>query len=164
MGRLNEDGSVADGSETILMRVNASGYGGDPVSLFAAYKPASDLLLVVDERRYMAGPLDGYVLFTTTDRDESYDILFDREMLRDAIAAYFDMKSTRRVEIAAKVSKHDPETRIQQKGVDERGIKYELDAPTNGQIAVLMAAHLTAQQRGAVKAIEMMDDFMAFTI
>lgn len=146
----------------IKMRVNVAGYGGEPVSVFGAFDPATDVLLILRSGEYETAPRDGFLRITTQSRDETHDAVFEADNLREAIVAFYELDSMRLLNLSDTMRRHDPRNRIQRMGVDEHGQKYQIDpSVTNGQIAILIASFYAKQQRAQASAEDFMDDLYA---
>lgn len=142
---------------TIKMRINAAGYKGEPASLFAAYDPESDILLVAREAKYEGDQREGFLKITNQTRDKFSDALFTEDDTRAAITAYFELDAMRLVTLAATVQRCNPESKIERDGMDEHGMKYRIHLDiSNAQVAVLFACLFAGRQR----AVGVTQDFM----
>lgn len=147
------------------MRVNIAGFAGKPVSLFAAYDPKTDMLLVAREGEYEGGQREGFLKVTNQSRDEFHDAIFTDDETNEAIRAYFDLESLRLITLGAQVQRANPSAKIERDGMDENGTKYRV-APDIGclQVAVLVAAYYAGKQRGISAMQDAMDEFKLLTI
>lgn len=92
---------------------------------------------------------------STDDRDE----LFTDVELRQAIEDYFAFSGRGLLVIEPAVARHDPRSKIEPDGLDERGRKYRI-APdmTNGQLAVIVACWFAMRQSGVASHLDAMVD------
>jgi hypothetical protein len=67
----------------IKMRVNIAGFAGSAISMFCAYDPATDVLLLARvANEYEAGPRDDFLKITNVSSDTAFDAgtaWFDRQ-------------------------------------------------------------------------------------
>lgn len=145
--------------QKVMMRVNCAGQQGQPVSLFAAYDPETDVLVVVRETKYETVVREGFLRVTTRDADPEHDMVFTEENYHDAIVAFFDLQAMSLIQFANGLAKLNPENKIERDGMDERGVKYRI-APDigNAQAAVLIACFAARRQRMVGLAEEFMDE------
>ncbi len=147
------------------MRINVAGYFGRPVSVFAAYAPATDILLVSREGEYEATERPGFLHITNQVRDEHHDAVFTEQDLKEAIGAYFELDALRLLTLGPKVQRLSPDSKIERMGVDERGMNYRIAPDINcAQVAVMVACLYASRQRGVDAAQDMADVFAAITI
>jgi len=150
----------------IKIRVNIAGFAGAAVSVFCAYDPATDVLLVArvaDE--YEGGPRDGFLKVTNMASDSAFDDLFDNENTKEAIEAYFALESMRLITLSDKVQRFNPAAKIERDGMDESGPKYRVAPDIGcGQVAVLVASYCAKQQRAHAAVSDAFEDFRAITI
>jgi len=150
---------------TVLMRINVAGYFGRPVSVFAAYAPSTDILLVSREGEYEVAERPGFLHVTNQFRDEHHDAVFSEQDLKAAIGAYFELNALRLLTLGAKVQRLSPDSKIERMGVDERGANYRIAPDINcAQVAVMVACLFASRQRGVNAAQDMADVFTAITI
>ena len=144
-------------AEKVMMRVNCAGQQGQPVSLFAAYDPETDVIVIARESKYEVVPRDGFLRVTMRDADPEHDMVFTENEYHDAIVAFFDLDAMNLVQFANGLAKLSPENKIERDGMDERGVKYRI-APDigNAQAAVLIACYAARRQRLVAQA----EDFM----
>lgn len=141
------------------------GYAGPPVTLFAAFDPATDVLAIVKQApEYESGPRDGFLKISSQERDAHHDALFLEENTRQAITAFFELDALKLISISEKAQRSNPLSKIERDGMDEKGIKYRI-APdiTNAQVAVLAASFYAGAQRGAAAAQDFMEDLRLMT-
>lgn len=146
--------------QAVKIRVNIAGYSGTPVSLFCAFDPATDVLLVGRAGEYEGSDRDGFLKVTNIGSDAAFDMLFEGDQTKEAIEAYFEMESMRMLNMGEAVQRFSPASQIERDGMDEAGPKYRV-APsiTSGQVAVLVACLTAHRQRGHVAASEAFKDF-----
>ena len=144
----------------IKIRVNVAGYSGTPVSLYCAFDPATDVLLVARAGDYEAGEREGFLKVTNIVSDAAFDSLFEGDQTKEAIEAYFEMDSMRMLTLGEAVQRFNPASQIERDGMDEAGPKYRV-APsiTSGQVAVLVACLTAHRQRGHASAAQAFKDF-----
>ena len=148
-----------------LMRINVAGYFGRPVSVFAAYSPATDILLVSRESEYEAIERAGFLHITNQFRDGHHDAVFTEQDLKEAIAAYFELDALRLLSLGPKVQRLSPDSKIERVGVDERGMNYRIALDINcAQVAVMVACLFASRQRHVDAAQEMADVFAVITV
>lgn len=150
----------------VKFRINTAGFKGEPVSLFGAFDPDSNMLVISQDQPYSGGePINlktkqslraDFLLLTNQSTDTVHDALFLEEDTADAIKAFFSLQDMRLLKLNDAVSRHSPLHMIERAGMDEHGVKYRLSPDiTNGQVAVLIAAHYATLQR----AVASMEDF-----
>lgn len=138
-----------DKGTPVKMRINVAGYQGEPVTLYAAYDPANDVLLVARDDKYTPGPRDGYLKITNQERDEARDALFSDEDLSDAISAFFELDGLRLLTLSDTVRRHNPSARIERDGITEAGVKYRISPDMScAQVGVMVACLFANRQRG----------------
>lgn len=156
---------AADGdgkSKRVKMRINCSGYQGEAVSVFGMFDMETDVLLIGQRaKKYDTEPRDGFLRITTQDRDPTHDGVFLEEQTRDAIVAFFELEAMNLIQFGEGLSSLDPKNKIERDGMDTGGMKYRI-APdiSNGQVAVLIAAHTAVGQRAVGRAGEFFGDLM----
>lgn len=156
---------MSSGNAAILMRINVAGYFGRPVSVFAGYSPATDILLVSREGEYEANERPGFLHITNQFRDEHHDAVFTEQDLKEAIGAYFELDALRLLTLGPKVQRLSPDGKIERMGVDERGMNYRIAPDINcAQVAVMVACLFASRQRGVNAAQNLADLFVAVTI
>jgi hypothetical protein len=150
---------------TIKMRVNVAGYKGAPASIFAAYDPASDILLVARESAYEGGERAEFLKITNQARDAAQDALFTEDDTRSAIAAYFELDALKLITLGVTVQRCSPDSKIERDGMDEHGMKYRIHPDiSNAQVAVLFAALFAGRQRSVGVAQDFMDEMLLISI
>lgn len=143
----------------VNMRVNVAGYGGNPVSLFAAFSPDTGDLLCVDCTDMEMGEIAGFLHVSTTGAEVACDMRFAESDLSQAIQDYFLMDGMKSVHLEKSVSRFKPTNKIQADGVDINGVKYKLDGEVkNGHVAILAACFAAQRQRQVANSMEAMDD------
>lgn len=144
----------------VKIRINIAGYSGSPVSLFCAFDPATDVLLVARSGDYEGGDRDGFLKVTNIGSDAEFDQLFEGDQTKEAIEAYFEMDSMRMLTLGEAVQRFNPASQIERDGMDESGPKYRV-APsiTSGQVAVLVACLAARRQRGHAASAQAFKDF-----
>lgn len=150
-------------SEPVKMRVNVAGFQGEAASLFCAYDPSNDLLLVAREgAEYESTRREGFLHISNQQRDEAIDAHFSNDDLQDAIKAYFEMDSMRLLTIASGAQRANPSSKIERDGLDASGPRYRI-APdmSNAQVATLVACRYAVQQRDIAAASDMMGDVLS---
>lgn len=146
--------------QAIKIRVNIAGYSGAPVSLYCAFDPATDVLLVGRSGEYDGADRDGFLKITNVGSDAANDTLFLNEDTKEAIEAYFEMDSMKSLTLGEQVQRFNPSNQIERDGMDEAGPKYRV-APgiTSGQVAVLVACLTAKRQRAHAAAADAFKDF-----
>lgn len=144
----------------VKIRVNVAGFHGAAVSLFCAYDPGTDVLLIARESAYEPGARDGFLKVTTLSSDAAFDTVFKDEDTKEAITAYFALTSTGLMTLADKVQRLSPTTKIERDGMDEGGAKYRIAPDIGcGQVAVLVACWCAQRQRRINSMQSAMRDF-----
>ena len=144
----------------IKIRVNMAGYAGTPVSLYCAYDPATDMLLVARAGDYEDAARDGFLKVSSLASDKEFDMLFESDQTKEAIEAYFEMDSRRMLTLGEQVQRFNPASQIERDGMDEAGPKYRVSPSiTSGQVAVLVACLVARQQRANTVALQQFKDF-----
>lgn len=151
--------------DPIKIRINIAGYSGSPTSLYCAFDPATDVLLVARAGEYDGSIRDGFLKITNVNSDQSLDMVFDPDQTKEAIEAYFEMDSMRLLNMGEAVQRFNPSAQIERDGMDESGPKYRVAPGINsGQVAVLVACLVARMQRRHVLASEAFRDFELLTI
>lgn len=120
----------------IVIQAQITGYAGRAVNLLGAVDTDSGYVMVHEE--LSVDTRDEKAVFVTNDPRAERDSLFTEEKLQEAIRLFFRARASGLLELDSSLAKHDPEHKIENDGVDEKGTKYRLDAEiTNGNIAVL---------------------------
>lgn len=146
--------------ELIKFRVNVAGYAGSQVSLYCAFDPGTDMLLIGSAGDYDPGPRDGFLKVTNIESDRAFDLVFLNEETKDAIEAYFEMSARGMLTLGEKVQRFNPSAQIERDGMDESGPKYRVAPGINsGQVAVLVACLVARKQRGHALAAEAFREF-----
>jgi hypothetical protein len=151
--------------QPVKIRVNIAGFHGSATSLFCAFDPDNDILLIVSEaEQYESTRREGFLHITNQDRDETIDATFNNDEVKDAIVAYFEAESLKLLAYGAKATRCNPASKIERDGIDVNGPRYRI-APdmSNGQVAVLVACRYAALQRHVGSAQEMMDELISMT-
>lgn len=147
------------------MRINVAGYFGRPVSVFAAYSPGTDILLVSREGEYETAERPSFLHITNQFRDEHHDAVFTEHDLKEAIGAYFELDALRLLTLGPKVQRLSPDSKIERMGVDERGMNYRIAPDINcAQMAVMVACLFANRQRHVDAAQDVADVLTAITI
>ena len=150
---------------TVKMRVNVAGYKGAPASIFAAYDPAADILLVAREATYEGGERAGFLKVTNQVRDAAHDAMFTEDDTRDAINAYFELDALKLLTLGQSVQRCSPDSKIERDGMDEGGMKYRIHPDiSNAQVAVLFAALYAGRQRSVGVAQDFMAEMLLISI
>lgn len=149
----------------IKIRVNMAGFAGAPVSLYCAYDPATDMLLVARSSDFDGGPREGFIKVTNMASDAAFDVMFENDQTKEAIEAYFAMDSMRLLTLGEQVQRFNPASQIERDGMDEAGPKYRV-APsiTSGQVAVLVACWVARRQRSHALVGEVFGEFELLSI
>lgn len=129
------------------------GYGGKPCSLFSAYDPDSQVLVISAEVDYRRERREGAVVLTN-DATIPRDQLFADSDLHEAIRAYFALKSglasdgkSTRLAFGDRAARANPDAVIERDGMDASGPRFRIsDTATCAHMAAL------ATCRYAVKA------------
>ncbi len=147
-------------AEPIKMRINVAGYSGTPVSLYCAFDPSTDVLLVARAGDYEDAARDGFLKVSSLASDKEFDMLFESDQTKEAIEAYFEMDSRRMLTLGEQVQRFNPASQIERDGMDESGPKYRVAPGINsGQVAVLVACLVARKQRGHALAAEAFREF-----
>lgn len=156
---------MSEKKPTVKLRINVAGYKGEPVSVFAAYDPSTDILLVARQDPYQGGEREGFLKVTNQVRDAAHDALVTEDDTRAAITAYFELCAMKLIALGEKVQRCNPESKIERDGMDEHGMKYRVHPEiTNAQVAVLFASLIAGKQRGLSVAQEFMEEMALISI
>lgn len=152
--------------DLIKIRVNIAGYAGAAVSVFCAYDPGTDMLLVARvATEYEPGGRDGFLKVTNMPSDAAFDAVFENDRTKEAIEAYFALESMRLITLADPVARFSPSAKIERDGMDESGPKYRVAPDIGcGQVAVLVASLYARRQRAQAAASEAFEEFRAILI
>lgn len=149
--------------QPVPMRVNVAGFKGEPLSMFGAYDPASDMLLIREPRALEAIARPKFLHVTNIPGQPVCDTFVDESQISDAITSFFMLQTQGLIKLDTKAVRFDPANKIERDGMDDSGIKYRI-APdiSNGQLAVILAAYAATRQRGVNAALEDAEDLMSF--
>lgn len=102
---------------------------------------------------------------TNNPGSEDYDHLFTEADIRDAINDYFAFAGRSLLVLDEAVNKHNPSSKIEPDGIDDRGRKYRV-APdiSNGQLAVIVLCWFATRQSGFARQLTAFDDMMDTTV
>jgi hypothetical protein len=152
-------------TKPIMMRINMAGFEGKAVSVFGAFDPSNDVLLIAKEGDYEQAERAGFLRITNQQHDVHHDAVFGDDDMQAAIAAYFELTSLDLLNIGAGAQQCQPSHKIERDGVDAGGMKYRLQPDMkNGQVAVLAACLYASKQRGMAAVNEFMDDLAMISI
>lgn len=150
---------------TVLIRVNIAGFSGEPVSLYAAFDHADDLLLISDSKAYEGGEAPDMLKISNQDRDAYRDDLVGDEQLQDAIFAFFEMDGLKLLALSDRAKRHNPGTKIERDGIGEGGVRYRISPDiTCAQVGVMFACLAAKRQRGITGALSIMEEISAFSV
>lgn len=157
---------MAEAKPKVPMRINASGFSGESVSLIGMFDPATDLLLIAKALpAYEPVDRPGFLRITNQQRDQFHDAVFLEENTREAILAYFDLTGMGLVNLADAMKRFDPLNAIEPDGLAEGGRKFRIRPEiTNGQFGVLMACYFAQRQRDVAQVDDAMDEFSIISI
>lgn len=140
-----------------MIQASFRGYGADKAAtVFGLYNNGTGILAISRVTDYRPTRFKESVIISNfADEREMH---YTEELMREAVAAFFDMQGGRLITFADGVMSANPGTKIEPDGVDERGTKYRF-APdiSNSQIAVI-AMCLYAQRAGTFSKVEKMYD------
>lgn len=150
---------------TILLRINIAGFHGDPASLYGAFDPAEDLLLISDSKGYDGGPAPELLKISNQVNDAYRDDLVSDDDMQPAIQAFFEMDGLKLLALAEKARRHSPHNKIERDGVNEGGVRYRI-APdiTCAQVAVMYACLAAKRQRSVSGALSIMEEITSFSV
>jgi hypothetical protein len=150
----------------IKMRVNIAGFAGSAVSVYCAFDPATDVLLIGSvAEEYQAGPREDFLKITNTGTDAAFDAVFQNDETKEAIEAYFALASMRLIVMKESAKRLTPDAKIERDGMDERGPKYRIAPDIGcGQVAVLVASLFAKKQRAHAAAAESFKEFQLIHI
>jgi len=108
---------------------------------------------------------DGCAVVTNNAGADDHDMLFADADIRDAITEYFSFAGRGLLVLDEAVARHNPGTKIEPDGLDERGRKYRI-APdmTNGQMAVIVMCWAAVRQNGFARQLAAFDDMQDVSI
>lgn len=144
----------------------ATGGQGGAETLLGEMDLTSGVLLVDAARTVRAGEdevrHEGCAALTNNPAAEEQDALFTDADIRDAIHDYFSFQGRGLLVLDDAVARHNPATKIEPDGLDERGRKYRI-APdmTNGQLAVIAMCWFALRQSACAVQLSAFDDFTA---
>lgn len=134
----------------VKLRVNCSGYQGQPCSVFAAYDLDHDVLVIVKEEAYDTSERPGFVRMTNRDKDPFHDLVFSEDCIEPAVLAFFDMHGMGLIRFGDGGERMNPNNKIERDGLTLTGQKYRFNPDiTNSQVATLFASWGARQQAGA---------------
>lgn len=145
----------------VLIRINVAGYSGRPASVFAALDDSTGILAIAREADIDDTERPGFLRITNQQGAQWSDALFSEDMLREAVAAFFELESLGMLIIKPAAQRCDPKSKLERDGIDAAGTKYRFAPDIScGQVAVLAAAWYAQRQRGVRDAREATDEFM----
>lgn len=149
----------------IAIQTTIIGYNGRPCTLFSAYNPDSQILVVSVEAEYRRERRDGCMVITN-DMNIERDGMFTEENLQASINAYFSMlgsvavdgKSSRLV-FSDKAARSNPAQSIEKDGMDSHGQRYRIsESITSSQIAALATCWYAASKASTIDTMLNMAD------
>lgn len=128
----------------IQIQATITGYGGRACSLFSAFDTDAKVLIVGAEAEYRAQRRENCIVLTN-DPEIQRDSLFSDADLRNAISAFFSLKSgiaadgkSSRIAFSERAARANPEQSIEKDGIDAGGQRFRVaEGVTCGQIAAL---------------------------
>jgi hypothetical protein len=130
----------------MIIQSTIGGYQGTPVTILGVYDENTGSLTIVSQKEYTESRLRPDVALVTNLQLPEHDSFFGDEKLSEAITHFFVRKAQGTLILDPKLSRYNPENKLQLKGVNEGGKSYEISPDIdNGQIAVLaMVAYVDA--------------------
>lgn len=146
----------------IQIQATFVGYGGRPCSLFSAYDPDAQVLVISAEVDYRRERREGAIVLTN-DTTISRDQLFADPDLHEAIRAYYALKSgmatdgkSSRLAFGDRAARSNPDAIIERDGMDERGPRFRVsDAVTCAQMAALATCRYAVKADSISRTVEM---------
>lgn len=147
-----------------------AGYGGRACTLFSALYKDTNILVIGAEAEYRTERRDGCVVLTN-DPDIPRDSLFEDLELKQAISAFYSLKSgiavdgkSSRLVISDRAARANPESSIEKDGIDNSGPVFRVaDGVTCSQIATL-ATCLYAIRAGTIEStVSMSEQLLALS-
>jgi hypothetical protein len=151
------------------IQISCAGFKGEPVTLLAKRDTTTGVLFIVKKVAYRENRVKpGFAVVSDVDLDEA-DFRFTDKHLRGAITAYYSRMAQGHIDIDSKLSRYNPNNKIEPDGVDESGRKYRISPDIdNGQIGVLAVVAFIEAQKPINAAVSMADEitdiYRAFTI
>lgn len=143
------------------IQANIQGYSGKSTSLFAMFDEENEVLLIAVEKNHEPRKKD--CILISNDRREDYDVFFDETKIKDAISAYYKLKSklapdgeSNSLTIANKAARADPSSHIEQDGIGPSGMEYRVsENASNCTIATLAICHYVFEATSINDCLEM---------
>ena len=153
----------------IAIQATFTGYGGSACTLFSAFDPDAKILVIGAETAYRAERREGAIVLTN-DPEISRDMLFGNDRLREAIEAYFALKSgvsadgkSPRIAFSERAARTNPAQAIEQDGIDTNGPRFRVsDGVTCGQIAALATCLHASKSNTIDRSVRMAEQFRGF--
>jgi hypothetical protein len=148
-------------SNILAIQSSIAGYNGDPVTLLLAFNKDSDVLVVSKQVSYKRELLAVADVAIASDPSIYRDSLFSEKDFSSAISDYFEMAnsvsksgSEKQLQFSDSTRRHDPNSYIEQDGMDASGWKYRMKEMSNGSVAVLAACHYVKKSKAITAAID----------
>jgi hypothetical protein len=154
--------------EPILLQASVGGlapHASDAAeTVIGALDVPTGVLLVHSTRPVKRGTLEvrqlGCAVATNNPATDDRDLLFQESDFRDAIGDYYSFAGRGLLVLADPVRKHDPSSKIEPDGLDERGRRYRFaNDISNGQIAVVVMCWAALRQQAFARQLTAFDDF-----
>lgn len=132
------------------------------VVIYGGLDVGSGVLLLREARRLEPGEVaprrPGYAVLSNYAVGD-HDVVFGEECIQEAIRDYFAFAGRGLLLIEDAVSGHNPQSKIEPDGVDEKGRKFRVaNDITNGQIAVIALCWFAVRQGGFAAQLEAFDE------
>jgi len=146
----------------IQIQATFTGYEGKPCSLFSAYDPDAQVLVIGAQADYRRERRDGCIVLTNVP-ELPRDKLFTDVDLLPAITAFHALKNglaadgkASRLEFAARAARANPEQSIERDGIDVNGPRYRISPTvTCAQIAALATCLYAVKSDTVARTVEM---------
>lgn len=150
----------------IQIQATITGYGGRACSLFSAFDTDAKVLIVGAEAEYRAQRRENCIVLTN-DPEIQRDSLFSDADLRNAIAAFFSLKSgvaadgkSSRIAFSERAARSNPEQSIEKDGIDAGGPRFRVaEGVTCGQIAALATCLHALRADTVERTVKMAESF-----
>lgn len=150
----------------IQIQATITGYGGRACSLFSAFDTDAKVLIVGAEAEYRTQRRDNCIVLTN-DPEIQRDSLFSDADLRNAISAFFSMKSgvaadgkSSRIAFSERAARANPEQSIEKDGIDAGGPRFRIaEGVTCGQIAALATCLHALRADTVERTVKMAESF-----
>jgi hypothetical protein len=157
-------------NKNLKIQTNIVGFGGKPVSLLSLYIPSTGALMVSELKRHSKERLiDSIDVLITNEQGENHDSFFNEDDFQEAISAYFYLAGKTFGDAASsclqfhkKVNNGcNPDSYIEQDGMDVNGWRYRVQEIPSSAVAVLATAMYVRKSQNISRTVDFAEEMAA---